>query len=915
MKSLVLGFLFSILILGSLVAEDLTLPTYYIQMDPADLQTLIENPQDDTYFDAVFTFQDTVYNCGIRFRGATSLDLYPQKPSWKIKFEDNNNIFEAEKLDLNAEYSDRSLMRNYLTMKLYQHRGYISSDVSFVNLYVNNEYQGLLVQNQNVDEDYLAHNNLQPNDLYKAKNHGANTAPLTHHFFWTKSWEKKIGDKGNYRDIKQIINKIFYLSDEDFANEIENLVDVDNVLNYFATEFTIVSKDCVSKNFYFYHNPETDKFQFFPWDNDGTYGNNAPNGNYHSENIEMNEDDLLDKKTLILRLLNIPEYKNIFTQKVNSIINSDFNYLSNLIDSTYSLIANDWYQQPEDRKCCSNSEFDAEVGVLQNFLLARKNYLQNHIYSFEIGMSDNFCDNSFPTNENPECEIMIKSNSEQNVLIVYAYNIQFDEWGGDFDFSTQALYDNGQHDADANDLIYGTSLDTSELPEGLILYTFAGWTSDQPRPTNEELKAKLSSEIGKYFQQPNDRDYFWNGLFYLNYYRTNMLALNKLSSQIDYSQALEIEDVFQTDSESTINIRNISDQPIDLSYCYLQNNEYYQNFIIPENTVIQPDSLLIITNQKQTNQFYYPNAKVIEKYFYDFEVGNNLKILDPSLGTILTYTINSISQHTPIESDVIINEINYKSSDDFDTGDWIELYNKGDQSADISGWIIRDSDDSHAFVIPDGTVLSLDSYLVIAKKIDDFQSLFPDVQNVLGGLGFGLSGSGDSVRLFNQDNILADIVDYSDEDPWTSEADGTGKTLELIYPFIDNSLPQSWSASLEVGGTPGQQNSVYEVGNEDDVVMPHNDFIAYPNPYFKSDNSNLNFKFQIADKSTKGSLNIYNIRGQKVKSVTLTNLDTKSKYVWNGKNNFGQNVSSGIYFVELKLESHQSVVKKIMVIK
>ena len=39
---------------------------------------------------------------------------------------------------------------------------------------------------------------------------------------------------------------------------------------------------------------------------------------------------------------------------------------------------------------------------------------------------------------------------------------------------------------------------------------------------------------------------------------------------------------------------------------------------------------------------------------------------------------------------LVINEINYKSSDNFDTGDWVELYNPNQDDMDISGWILKD---------------------------------------------------------------------------------------------------------------------------------------------------------------------------------------------------------------------------------
>ena len=55
--------------------------------------------------------------------------------------------------------------------------------------------------------------------------------------------------------------------------------------------------------------------------------------------------------------------------------------------------------------------------------------------------------------------------------------------------------------------------------------------------------------------------------------------------------------------------------------------------------------------------------------------------------------------------DIVINEINYNSSDEFDTKDWIELYNNGQESANISGWVFTDENEDHRFTIPDTCLL------------------------------------------------------------------------------------------------------------------------------------------------------------------------------------------------------------------
>ncbi|MAV69228.1 MAG: hypothetical protein CMG04_00235 [Candidatus Marinimicrobia bacterium] len=61
---------------------------------------------------------------------------------------------------------------------------------------------------------------------------------------------------------------------------------------------------------------------------------------------------------------------------------------------------------------------------------------------------------------------------------------------------------------------------------------------------------------------------------------------------------------------------------------------------------------------------------------------------------------------------IVINEINYNSSESFDPDDWIEIYNKSDSTIDISSWLVKDSDDEHIFTIPSNTYLAANQYLV-----------------------------------------------------------------------------------------------------------------------------------------------------------------------------------------------------------
>ena len=91
-----------------------------------------------------------------------------------------------------------------------------------------------------------------------------------------------------------------------------------------------------------------------------------------------------------------------------------------------------------------------------------------------------------------------------------------------------------------------------------------------------------------------------------------------------------------------------------------------------------------------------------------------------------------------------------------------------------------------------------------------FSDVFPSVSDVVGDFEFGLNGSGELVRLLDSDGLLVDEVEYDDIAPWPTEPDGTGPTLELIDPSLDNALGENWATSNDNGGTPGEINSVVD---------------------------------------------------------------------------------------------------------
>ncbi len=82
----------------------------------------------------------------------------------------------------------------------------------------------------------------------------------------------------------------------------------------------------------------------------------------------------------------------------------------------------------------------------------------------------------------------------------------------------------------------------------------------------------------------------------------------------------------------------------------------------------------------------------------------------------------------------------------------------------------------------------------------------------------------------------------------------------------------------------------------------------YPNPFNPTTNINYSLK-----ENSKVSLNIYNIKGQKVKQLVSDQLSTgQHSVIWNGKDDSGKPVSSGIYFYKLKTGTYEKTKKMIL---
>jgi hypothetical protein len=134
--------------------------------------------------------------------------------------------------------------------------------------------------------------------------------------------------------------------------------------------------------------------------------------------------------------------------------------------------------------------------------------------------------------------------------------------------------------------------------------------------------------------------------------------------------------------------------------------------------------------------------------------------------------------------------------------EWIEVYNDEPTVLDLSGWSF--SEGVH-FTFPPNTWLEGRSYLVVcadAQAVRDRHG----VANAIGDFDLVLDNGSEEIVLsiFGGGPIVR--VRYADREPWPAAADGTGHTLALRGVYLDPDDAESWTWSLEPGGTPGAAN-------------------------------------------------------------------------------------------------------------
>lgn len=329
----------------------------------------------------------------------------------------------------------------------------------------------------------------------------------------------------------------------------------------------------------------------------------------------------------------------------------------------------------------------------------------------------------------------------------------------------------------------------------------------------------------------------------------------------------------------------------------------------PESATIELYSISLHNNQrvKVLQEIFNPSALFTLNdslvNIYDWLPGNPGSFL---LEAVLTaspdenLTNNKITQHfgvVPLDPGLIISEIMFNPM----TGspEWIELYNAGQFPIGLNGWQIRDASAKQTAIITSNLLFGPGDYIAVTDDAEQLKVFYRAIFRVIETETFpALNNDGDSINLVSPTSGIIETVAYDGK--WSRTK---GISIERI-DVQGNTEIENWTVSAApAGATPGKPNSI-----DISKVTPKIAISVSHDPYDPSiHGGDCNIAVKLPFPTGRVTLSLYDKYGRRVRDLVQgAERGTQFTETWNGKNNSGEMLPTGIYIINVRAISSRT---------
>lgn len=306
----------------------------HITLDDADYKDILQNPLAEEYKEAEIIVDGVkVTSVGLRTKGNSSLNSVARtesdRYSFKVDFSQyirTQSLSGLTKLNLNNSFSDPSFMREYLSYSLLGEMGVATPAFGYVNLYINGELIGLYLAVEGLEEPFLErYYGSNYGTLYKPEGQGSDLIYVDDNISSYSGIEAQAGYNNNSN--AALLTMLKALKE---GRDLEQYLDVEQILRYFAVNTVLVNMDSYQgsfkHNYYLYE--EDGVFTILPWDYNMSFGGFGMGGNNQDQTALYIDQPVsgttLEQRPLLGKLLEVEEYKVMYHKYIEEFIEGTF---------------------------------------------------------------------------------------------------------------------------------------------------------------------------------------------------------------------------------------------------------------------------------------------------------------------------------------------------------------------------------------------------------------------------------------------------------------------------------------------------------------------------------------------------------------------------------------------------------------
>lgn len=510
------------------VFADNSLARIDLFMEVTDLERIFEDLTSNKEYPATFVFRsdnsiDTVRNIGFKLKGMTALNRNITKKSFEVvfdSFDKKNTFYGLKRLILEGQHKDPTMMRAKLAADLFQEMGVVTPRANHVQVYINGAYYGLYLNVEAVDKNFLAHHFGSKNgNLYQAKNNAnlgylgveANRYKIVQDGKRVYQLKNSLGGD-DYSDLAHFINRLHLSSEEEFQENINRVFNVDMFLRTLAVDIFVGNWEGYSfniGNYYLYHNPRTDKFEYIPYQLENTFGIDELSQDWATRNLYTwtPKDKFIP---LHERILKVPDFRNMFSYYMSKLVKKYANSasLGAAIDCRKKMIqeaaAQDQYRTEDYDFTLQkfNASFDKALEGhvkygLKEYIEKRYNSIVEQLDLININpiIFDAYSKSSRPRNTEMLtmlCSVEDEAKAKPTVALHYKSN--------NASWQVLTMQDDGQNsDGSSNDDVFGASFMPEPNARSIEYYIEAvdvtGLISRYPKEGTKIIQMRMGPKI------------------------------------------------------------------------------------------------------------------------------------------------------------------------------------------------------------------------------------------------------------------------------------------------------------------------------------------------------------------------------------------------------------------------------------